>query len=76
MTTVSYPKGALVRVNQICSEPPREDKPGHQGLLPIHRTTWWKWIKAGKVKPGTKLSPKTVVWPVEYVLSLAGQVHD
>lgn len=68
--TVSYPKGALVRVNQICSEP------GHQGLLPIHRTTWWKWIQAGKVKPGTKLSPKTVVWPVEYVLSLAGQVHD
>jgi hypothetical protein len=70
MAQITYPAGAKVRVGQICTEPARDDKPGRQGLLPINRATWYRWVKAGRVKPGEAISPKTVVWPVEYVLSL------
>lgn len=74
---ISYPSGALVRVSQICNKPGKPGKDGEDGeppkpgLLPISRVTWFRWVKDGKVKPGTALSSRTTVWPVEYILSLA-----
>lgn len=76
MAQISYPHGAKVRVNQICTIPPTDDKPGRQGLLPINPATWYRWVKAGRVKPGEQISSKTVVWPVEYVLSLGQQASE
>jgi hypothetical protein len=73
MAQISYPAGAKVRVGQICSEPARDDKPARQGLLPINRATWYRWVKSGHVRPGEVISKHTVVWPVDYVLSLGQQ---
>jgi hypothetical protein len=68
---ITYPTGALVGVRQICTKPGKEGAPPRPGLLPISRATWFRWVKSGQVKPGQAISSQTVVWPVEYVLSLA-----
>lgn len=61
-----FPAGALVRISDICRDP----KTGRAGLLPISRSTWYKWLKAGRVPPGRKLGEMTVAWPIEQVLSV------
>lgn len=66
-STLQYPAGAKVRVKQICTD----NKTGKPGLLPICAGTWWKMVKAGKVPPGTKMGPRTTVWPIEAVLAVA-----
>ena len=64
----AHPPGAMVRVQDICRHP----KTGRPGLLPIDRSTWHRWIKAGKVPPGHKLAGSALsVWPIELVRSLA-----
>ena len=66
---ITYPVGALVRVKEICRNP----KTRQPGLLPINRATWYKWLAAGKVPQGRHLAgSRTMVWPVEVVLRLAG----
>lgn len=63
-----YPAGALVRVGDICRHP----KTGAPGILPIDRSTWHRWIKAGKVPEGMPLAGSaTKVWPIEQVIGLA-----
>jgi hypothetical protein len=65
-----YPPGALVRVQDICRNP----KTGKQGLLPIDRSTWHRWVASGKVPAGRELAGSSIkVWPIEVVRSLAGQ---
>lgn len=67
-----FPPGAMVRVAQICGNP----KKGIPGLLPINPATWWKWVKAGRVPAGRKLSPKTTVWSIEAVLAVGGAASE
>jgi hypothetical protein len=62
-----YPAGAFVRVSEICRNP----KTGQPGLLPITRSTWWKWVKEGKAPAARKLGAKTTVWSIEEVLLVA-----
>lgn len=31
-------------------------------FAPVHRVTWWRWIKAGIAPPPVKLGPNTVAW--------------
>jgi len=63
---VQYPAGALLRASDIC----RNSKTGERGLLPINRSTWYKWIKDGKVPEGRKIGGNTTVWPLETVLAI------
>lgn len=65
-TRTNYPAGALLRVSDIC----RDTKAGRPGLLPINRATWYRWVAAGRVPAGRKLSTATTVWPIEVVLAL------
>ena len=65
-TRTNYPAGALLRVSDIC----RDTKAGRPGLLPINRATWYRWVAAGRVPAGRKLSEATTVWPIEVVLAL------
>jgi len=66
MTATTYPAGSLVRAAEICRDP----KTGRPGLLPINRSTWYKWLKDGRVPPGRQLGPNTVAWPIEVVRAL------
>ena len=45
----------------------RDPKTGRPGLLPINRSTWYKWLKDGRVPPGRQLGPNTVAWPIEVI---------
>lgn len=69
---VVYPAGALVRVSDIC----RDAKTGRAGLLPINRSTWYKWLKAGRVPQGQRLGENTTAWPVEVVLSIGAPYSE
>lgn len=64
-----YPEGALLRVSDICRNP----KTGRPGLLPITRSTWYRWVTDGKAPKALKLGA-TPVWPIEQVRALAGSV--
>lgn len=66
MSSKTYPAGCLVRIADICKNP----KTQQAGILPIGRTTWHKWVKAGKA-PQPKKMNGTPVWPIEQVLALA-----
>jgi hypothetical protein len=63
---VTYPAGAWVRASDICRNP----RTGKPGLLPINPATWYKWVKLGRVPPGTRLSEQTVVWSIELVQAI------
>lgn len=63
---VEYPKGALVRIQDIC----RDVKRKHAGLLPIDRSTWHRWVKCGKAPKPLQLMG-TPVWPIEQIQALA-----
>jgi len=31
-------------------------------LIPISKSTWWKWVREGKAPKGTKIGPRITVW--------------
>lgn len=31
-------------------------------FAPVHRTTWWRWVKAGIAPPPIKLGPHVRAW--------------
>lgn len=31
-------------------------------VAPVHRTTWWRWIKAGIAPGPVKIGPHAVAW--------------
>lgn len=70
MNPTTYPIGSLVRVSDICRGAAKDGQPGRPGLLPINRSTWYKWLKEGRVPPGQHLGPNTVAWPIEVVRAI------
>lgn len=49
------PQVGFVRLPQVLS------------VIPVSRSTWWAWIKAGKAPAGTKLSPRITAWRVDQI---------
>lgn len=45
-------------------------------LIPIGRSTWWKWIADGKAPQGIKLGSKTTVWKTEVIHALIAQLAE
>ncbi len=43
-------KLGYLRVNQILA------------IIPIGRSTWWKWVADGKAPQPVKLGPRTTAW--------------
>ena len=43
-------------------------------LIPIGRSTWWRWIADGKAPKGIKLGEKTTVWKAEDINALIEQL--
>jgi prophage regulatory protein len=72
MHPIAYPAGAKVRAPEICRDP----KTGQPGLLPIDRSTWYRWIKDGRVPQGQLIGQRTRVWDVEAVLALGGAAPE
>ena len=39
-------------------------------LIPIGRSTWWRWVAEGKAPKGIKLGAKTTAWKAEDIHAL------
>lgn len=40
------------------------------GILPVSHSTFWAWVKEGKLPQGTKLSPRVTVWKASDIYAL------
>ena len=43
------------------------------GMLSISKSTWWLWVKQGKVPKGIKLGNRVTVWDKNEILKLLSQ---
>lgn len=48
----------FLRINQVLA------------LIPIGRSTWWKWVAEGKAPEPIKLGPRTTAWAVSDISKL------
>ncbi len=55
----AFPELGKVRVPQIAAH------------LGIGASTWWLWVKEGRVLPPVKYGTRVVVWDAEYIRELA-----
>ena len=55
-----------MRVKDICGD----RKAGRAGLLPINPSTWYGWVRDGRVPQGCLIGENTRVWPVEVILAI------
>lgn len=39
-------------------------------LIPVGKSTWWRWVNSGKAPKPVKLGPQTTVWRVEEIRAL------
>ncbi|MCB4767315.1 hypothetical protein LGR54_01745 [Ancylobacter sp. Lp-2] len=45
------------------------------GIWPISRSTFYAWVKAGRVRPGVRLGPSVTCWPRAYIRQLMTNVE-
>jgi prophage regulatory protein len=51
-------------------------------MIPVGKSTWWEWVKAGKAPAGIKLGANIRAWRVEEIraliekLTIEGGVQD
>ena len=57
--TETFPRVGKVRVPQIAA------------YLGVGESTWWLYVKEGRVKPPVKYGARVSVWDAEYVRGLA-----
>jgi len=68
MRSSPLPETGYVRLPQIIGNP--YANPPVPAVIPVSRSTWWAWVKAGKAPPGTKLGPRITAWRVEDIRKL------
>ena len=45
-------------------------------VIPIGRSTWWKWVAEGKAPKPVKLGPRTTAWKADEVYELIAQLEE
>lgn len=45
-------------------------------LIPIGRSTWWKWVAEGKAPQPVKLGPRTTAWKSEEISEFIAQLGE
>ncbi len=53
-------KPAFLRLNQIVRT--KSHVTAGQPLIPVSRSTWWLWVRAGKAPKPIKLGKRTTAW--------------
>lgn len=51
---------AFLRITQIIGDPKAD--PPIQPLIPVSKSTWWKWVQDGKAPASVKLSERVTAW--------------
>jgi len=57
---INIPLSGYLRLSQIVGDP--KTNPPTLPIIPIGKSTWWRWVAEGKVSKGRKLGPKIRVW--------------
>lgn len=63
----------MVKTSQFSSEIPDIGYlrlPQIIALIPIGRSTWWKWVAIGKAPKPIKLGPRTTAWKAQDIEAL------
>lgn len=45
-------------------------------LIPIGKTTWWRWVNSGKAPKPIKLGEKTTAWRAEDIRALIDELSS
>lgn len=53
-------EGSYLRLKQIVGD--RNAKPPISAIVPVGKSTWWKWVQEGKAPAPIKLGPRVTVW--------------
>ena len=68
MTNNTLPESGYVRIWQILGNP--KAKPPLPPLIPVSKSTWWLWVKTGRVSKPIKFGRKIAAWRVEDIKAL------
>ena len=68
MTYCSLPETGFVRLKQILGDPKAD--PPVPPIIPVSKSTWWAWVKAGRFPKPVKLGPRTTAWRVSDIRKL------
>lgn len=56
----SIPHIGYLRLKQIVGDPTA--KPPIPAIIPVGKSTWWKWVQEGKAPAPVKLGPRITMW--------------
>jgi predicted DNA-binding transcriptional regulator AlpA len=62
----SIPKIGYLRLKQIIGDP--KAKPPIPAIVPVGKSTWWKWMQEGRAPASVKLGPRVTAWRSEDIL--------
>lgn len=69
--SATIPETGYLRIKQILGDP--RAIPPIPAIIPIGKSTWWKWVKEGKAPAAIKLGPHITAWKAEEIRSFVKQ---
>jgi prophage regulatory protein len=64
-------EAGFLRLKQILGDP--KAQPPIPAIIPVGKSTWWKWVQEGKAPSPIKLGPRITVWRAEEIHSFIKQ---
>lgn len=61
----AIPETGYLRLKQIVGDP--RATPPIPAIIPIGKSTWWKWVQDGKAPAAVKLGPRITAWRAEEI---------
>jgi len=65
------PEMYYLRLKQIIGD--RNAEPPIPPIVPVGKSTWWKWVQEGKAPSPIELGPRVTVWRSEDVRQFVEQ---
>lgn len=63
--SVTIPQTGYLRLKQIVGDPGAN--PPIPAIIPVGKSTWWKWVQEGKAPAAIKLGPRITAWRAEEI---------
>jgi prophage regulatory protein len=70
----SIPEVGYLRLKQIVGD--LKAKPPIPAIIPVGKSTWWKWVQEGKAPAPVKLGPRITVWRSVDILMFVEQAQS
>jgi prophage regulatory protein len=69
----SNQSGTFLRVSQIIGDPKAD--PPIEPIIPVGRSTWWKWCRDGRAPKSVKLSQRITAWRSADIAALVDSLN-